>query len=145
MKADRPKCYFDIKIGDQKPSRIVFELFYKELPKTCQNFLSLCEGFKKKDSEKLLTFKDSRFHRVITKFMAQGGDFTNFNGTGGESIYGEKFKDEGFMFKHTKRGMLSMANAGPNTNGSQFFLTFIPCDWLDGKHVVFGETIEGKT
>ena len=147
MKSDRPQCFFDIKIGDDKPFRMVFELFYKELPKTCQNFLSLCEGFKKVNDDKtetLLTYKDSRFHRVIPKFMAQGGDFTNFNGTGGESIYGEKFKDESFPFGHSEKGMLSMANAGPNTNGSQFFLIFVPCAYLDGKHVVFGKTIKGR-
>lgn len=143
---DRPKVFFDIKIGEAKPFRLIFELFYKELPRTCLNFLYLCTGeagfcLSKKDVP--LHFKNSRFHRVIPRFMAQGGDFTNFNGTGGESIYGEKFADEGFPFFHTAGGLLSMANAGPNTNGSQFFITFIPCDWLDGKHVVFGRILEG--
>ena len=143
---DRPKVFFDIQIGKSPAFRLVFELFYKELPKTCLNFLYLCTGEagKTTDGSTNLHYLNSRFHRVITKFMAQGGDFTNFNGTGGESIYGAKFNDEAFPFNHTETGMLSMANAGPNTNGSQFFITFIPCDWLDGKHMVFGRMIEGK-
>lgn len=94
-------------------------------------------------SGKPLHFKNCAFHRVIKNFMAQGGDFTRGNGTGGESIYGMKFNDENFMVKHKGRGDLSMANSGPNTNGSQFFMTFIPCDWLNGKHVVFGKVTDG--
>ena len=140
-----PKVFFDISIAGKPAGRITFELF-ADLPATTGNFLALCTGEKgacKSDPSKPLHYKNSFFHRIIPGFMAQGGDFTKGNGTGGESIYGAKFKDESFKYKHLDRGYLSMANAGPNTNGSQFFITFKPTSWLDGAHVVFGKAIDG--
>jgi peptidylprolyl isomerase len=135
--------FFDITIGGQPAGRLTFDLF-GDTPKTSENFRALCTGEKGTGkSGKPLHYKGSKFHRVISGFMAQGGDFTAGNGTGGESIYGTKFEDENFKHKHTGRGLLSMANAGPGTNGSQFFICFDAFPHLDGKHVVYGKLTSG--
>ncbi|KAJ1019012.1 hypothetical protein NDA18_006163 [Ustilago nuda] len=138
----RPIVFMDISIGETAAGRLKFELFSDVVPRTAENFRQLCTGELRRNHVPV-GYKDCIFHRIIKDFMCQGGDFINADGTGSESIYGEKFEDENFIMKHDKAGLLSMANSGPGTNGCQFFITAQPCPFLDGKHVVFGQVVDG--
>ncbi|KAK4042593.1 cyclophilin-like domain-containing protein [Parachaetomium inaequale] len=139
-----PLVFFDITLGGEPLGRITFELFQDVVPKTAENFRQFCTGDSKSGIGRAQGYKGSKFHRIIPNFMCQGGDFLNGDGTGSTCIYGTKsFADENFNLKHDQPGLLSMANAGPNTNGSQFFITTVPTPFLDGKHVVFGKVVDG--
>eukprot|EP00033_Pygsuia_biforma_P001814 GCRY01002028.1.p1 GENE.GCRY01002028.1~~GCRY01002028.1.p1 ORF type:complete len:172 (+),score=21.07 GCRY01002028.1:78-593(+) len=140
--SSNPIVFFDISIGGQDAGRIKMELFADKVPKTAENFRQLCTGEHKVNGHPV-GYKGVSFHRIMKGFMLQGGDFIKGDGKGSFSIYGQTFPDENFSLQHTNAGLLSMANCGPDTNGCQFFITCAACDWLDGKHVVFGKVIEG--
>ncbi|KDO34419.1 peptidyl-prolyl cis-trans isomerase H [Saprolegnia parasitica CBS 223.65] len=141
VRRGNPVVFFDVALGNAPLGRIKMELFKRECPKTVENFRQFCTGeYRRGDMP--TGYKGSHFHRVIPDFMIQGGDFLKGDGTGRMSIYGDKFADESFAYKHTEPGLLSMANSGVDTNGCQFFITCAPCDWLDGKHVVFGKLLD---
>ncbi|KAJ7748861.1 cyclophilin-like domain-containing protein [Mycena olivaceomarginata] len=142
MSSTRPIVFMDINIGETPAGRLKMELFSDIVPKTAENFRQLCTGEYRVNSRPQ-GYKNATFHRVVPNFMCQGGDFLKADGTGSFSIYGDKFPDENFQEKHTVPGLLSMANSGPNTNGCQFFITTAKCEFLDGKHVVFGKVIDG--
>ena len=132
----------DVAMGGQPLGRVKMELFADVAPRTCENFRQFCTGeYRDKHSKAPVGYKGATFHRVIKGFMIQGGDFVKGDGTGCQSIYGARFDDENFVAKHTGAGLLSMANSGPNSNGCQFFITCAACEWLDGKHVVFGRVV----
>eukprot|EP00667_Euglena_gracilis_P021927 EG_transcript_24192 len=141
----RDRCFLAISINGREVGAIEVQLYAAELPRTCENFRALCTGEKGAGRiwKKPLHYKGCAIHRVLPRFLIQGGDFSHGNGTGGESIYGEAFEDEGFLHRHTRPGLLAMANTGPNTNGSQFFITLAPAPHLDGLHVIFGEVVQG--
>lgn len=141
--SELPQVFFDLRIGERDVGKIIIELFYDDVPKTCENFRQLCIGDKRSPKGVSLSYKGSVIHRVIRNFMIQGGDFTKGDGSGGLSIYGAEFNDENFRIKHNQPGLVSMANVGKNTNGSQFFITLKECRHLDNRHVVFGHVIEG--
>ncbi|QDS67739.1 Peptidyl-prolyl cis-trans isomerase H [Venturia effusa] len=144
MAAPNPIVFFDLTLGGEPLGRVKMELFADVVPKTAENFRQFCTGESKNAQGRPQGYKGSKFHRVIKEFMIQGGDFLNGNGTGSINIYGTtKFADENFQLKHDQPGLLSMANSGPNTNGSQFFITTVPTPFLNNKHVVFGKVVEG--
>ncbi|KAF1634038.1 UNVERIFIED_CONTAM: Peptidyl-prolyl cis-trans isomerase 11, partial [Eudyptes robustus] len=139
---ENPVVFFQMAAGGGPIGTIKMELFADVVPKTAENFRQLCTGEMKRDGVPV-GYKNAQFHRIVKDFMIQGGDFVNGDGTGMTSIYGPKFADENFDLKHDEPGILSMANAGPDTNGCQFFITCAPCAFLDGKHVVFGRVLDG--